>query len=65
VREELERGDFLELFGRDNVFGTKDEAIRAIYARLDREKCRVCTARIFDECKPALPDDREPLRCAR
>jgi len=56
VREELERGGFLELFGRDNVFGTKDEAIRAIYARLDREKCRVCTARIFDECKSALPD---------
>jgi len=57
VRAELERGDFLELFGRDNVFGTKDEAIRAIYARLDREKCRVCTARIFDECKAALPDE--------
>jgi SulP family sulfate permease len=58
VREELERGDFLELFGRDNVFGTKDEAIRAIYARLDAEKCRVCTARIFEECRSAMPGPR-------
>jgi SulP family sulfate permease len=56
VREELERGGFLDLFGRDNVFGTKDEAIRTIYARLDAEKCRVCTARIFEECRSTLPD---------
>ena len=55
VREELQRGGFLELFGRDNVFGTKDEAIRAIYARLDADKCRVCTARIFEECRSAVP----------
>jgi SulP family sulfate permease len=56
VREILERGGFLDLIGRDRVFATKDEAIGAIYARLDAAICRGCTARIFNECKTALPD---------
>jgi SulP family sulfate permease len=55
VRKVLERGSFLDLIGRDNVFGTKDEAIRVIYARLDAAKCRACTARIFEECRSTLP----------
>ena len=56
VRKVSERGSFLELIGRDRVFDTKDDAIRAIYARLDPERCRVCEARIFDECQTVLPD---------
>jgi len=28
----------------------------AIYSRLDTERCRVCTARIFVECQTFLPD---------
>jgi SulP family sulfate permease len=56
VRKVLERGGFLDLIGRDKVFATKDEAIRAIYARLDSAQCRACTARIFDECQVLLPD---------
>jgi len=56
VREVLERGGLLKLIGTDSVFDTKDEAIRTIYAQLDSERCRVCTARIFNECQVALPD---------
>jgi len=56
VRKVLERGGFLDLIGRDRVFDTKDEAIRAIYARLDPAVCRVCAARIFAECQAVLPD---------
>ena len=56
VHKVLERGGFLELIGRDKVFATKDEAIRAIYSRLDSERCRTCEARIFDECQSVLPD---------
>ena len=56
VRKVLERGGFLDLIGRDRVFDTKDEAIRAIYARLDAATCSVCTARIFAECQEVLPD---------
>ena len=56
VRDLLERGGLLELIGHDCVFDTKDEAIRAIYPRLDSTICRSCTARIFNECRSTLPD---------
>jgi SulP family sulfate permease len=56
VRDLLERGGFVDLFGRDRVLGSKEDAIRRIYARLDPERCRTCAARIFSECAAALPD---------
>ncbi len=56
VREVLERGGFLDLIGRGNVFHAKDDAIRAIYVRLDPERCRSCDTRIFSECRTTLPD---------
>jgi SulP family sulfate permease len=56
VRALLERGGFLDSIGRDCVFEAKDDAIRAIYARLDSARCRSCEARIFNECASTLPD---------
>ncbi len=56
VAELLERGGFLDAIGRERVFATKDHAIRALYARLDTQRCRACTARIFVECAVTLPD---------
>jgi SulP family sulfate permease len=56
VRDLLERGGHLDPIGRDRVFGTKEAAIRGIYARLDAGRCRDCTARIFSECAEMLPD---------
>jgi sulfate permease, SulP family len=56
VRDLLKRGGYLDAIGRDCVFATKDEAIRAIYARLDSARCRTCAARIFAECQSVLPD---------
>jgi SulP family sulfate permease len=56
VRDVLRRGGFLDEFGRNCVFATKDEAIRQIYARLDSARCRVCEVRIFNECAAVLPD---------
>jgi len=56
VRSALERGGFLEPIGRERIFVTKDEAIRAIYPTLDSAICRDCTSRIFNECHVALPD---------
>jgi SulP family sulfate permease len=56
VLDVLKRGGFLDRFGRERVFDDKDHAIRAIYARLDAGRCRVCEAQIFNECKVTLPD---------
>ena len=56
VVELLERGGYLEAIGRDHVFATKDQAIAAIYRKLDAAKCAGCKARIFNECQVTLPD---------
>jgi len=56
VKDLLARGGFLDSIGRDCVFEAKDDAIRAIYARLDSARCRSCEARIFIECVTTLPD---------
>lgn len=54
TRDTLERGGYIGEIGNENVFVSKDEAIREVFARLDRSICRRCTARIFLECQ-ALP----------
>jgi SulP family sulfate permease len=56
VHRLLERSGVLDDIGRDRVFVTKDQAIAAIYTRLDAAKCAACTARIFTECHLMLPD---------
>ena len=50
VLDTLRRGGYLERMGEENVFPSKREAIDRIVPRLDPERCRVCTARIFHEC---------------
>ena len=52
----LDRAGILDAIGRDRVFASKDQAIAAIYQRLDAAKCAACPARIFSECQVTLPD---------
>jgi SulP family sulfate permease len=58
VIDVLERAGVLDRIGHENVFATKDEAIRGIYPRLDSAICRASMARIFVECQTHLPDGR-------
>jgi SulP family sulfate permease len=58
VREVLERGGHLDAFGADNVHAAKQDAIRAIYARLEVPTCASCRTRVFEECQVLLPDGR-------
>ncbi|MCK9420490.1 MAG: SulP family inorganic anion transporter [Nitrospirae bacterium] len=46
----LKRGECIKHIGEENIFRSKIEAIEKIVPRLDPERCRVCTARIFNEC---------------
>jgi SulP family sulfate permease len=46
----LRRGGYLQRIGGENIFPSKREAVDRIVPRLDPERCRVCTARIFHEC---------------
>jgi len=47
----LERDSSLDAIGSRNVFQSKEAAIRAIYQKLDRERCATCNRRIFVECQ--------------
>jgi SulP family sulfate permease len=54
VCEVFRPGGHLKEIGEQNVFESKITAIAEIFQRLDRERCRRCTARIFLECQ-SLP----------
>ncbi len=50
VEDVLRNSGFIDAIGADRVYREKDEAIAAIFARLDPAICARCTARIFNEC---------------
>jgi sulfate permease, SulP family len=56
VRDLLERGGYLKDIGAENVFDPKDDVIGTIYQRLDSDICRASSARIFPQCRIALPN---------
>ncbi len=54
VMDVLRRGGYLKRIGEENIFRSKTEAIKQIIAaKLDPERCRVCTVRIFNQCPPS------------
>ncbi len=46
----MKKGGCNKSIGAENVFGSKVQALRSIVPRLDPERCRRCTVRIFHEC---------------
>lgn len=56
-RQRFGRGRYLQQFGEENVFASKADAIATIFARLDRERCERCSARIFTECQQVQRQD--------
>lgn len=51
----LRDGGYLDFIGEDNIFDSKEEGIRQIFERLDRDICSTCENRIFLECKTIEP----------
>lgn len=55
VMDMWRRTGFLDRLGADHIFPDKATALHEIYAKLDRNICAGCTARIFWECQPDSP----------
>jgi len=52
AQDVLRQGGYLDALELSQVYLSKGDAIRAIYAELDKDICAKCTARIFTECGP-------------
>lgn len=52
----LRKSDKLDDIGENNFFPTMANWIEPVYATLDPEICRNCSARIFSECQRKLPN---------
>ncbi len=59
--DDLERCGCLDETGARNVFMSKTAAIRAIFQKLDRNICKTCTRRIFEECQSVEYEGEENL----
>jgi len=46
----LKKGGYLQRFGAENVFVSKNDAISYIFEELDDDRCAKCDRRIFNEC---------------
>jgi SulP family sulfate permease len=51
AQDSLIRGGYKKRIGEDHFFDRKEEAIPAIFEKLDKGICAACTARIFLECQ--------------
>ena len=56
ARGMLRKGGYEADIGHDNIFVLKQEAIAALYPRMNVERCRICPNRIFQECIARLPN---------
>jgi SulP family sulfate permease len=52
----LKQGGYLKTIREDHIFAQGVDPIKVLYPKLDSEICRACRARIFPECKIALPN---------
>ena len=54
------RGGYKDEIGEANIFDAKDDAIPAIFERLDKDICATCENRIFLECRKVEKKQAEP-----
>lgn len=51
VCEFMRKSGLINQIGEENIFDSKSEAIQAIFLKLQRETCKLCDRRIFQECQ--------------
>jgi SulP family sulfate permease len=54
------RGGYRDEIGEANIFDSKEEAITAIFDRLDKNICASCEPRIFNECQSIEKSTGDP-----
>ena len=54
------RGGYRDEIGEANIFKNKEDAISAIFDRLDKNICATCEQRIFVECKSIEKQVQDP-----
>lgn len=54
VIDVLERGDFIDVIGRENIFTSRTVAIETLYQRLNRSICSSCDRAVFTECSDSV-----------
>jgi SulP family sulfate permease len=59
------RGGYKDEIGEANIFDAKEEAIPAIFERLDKDICATCQNRIFLECKEIGKEPKKPVKPAK
>lgn len=52
----MKKSHAFEDIGSENFFSAMDNWVRPVYQKMDKEICRTCTHRIFNECKTHLPN---------
>jgi SulP family sulfate permease len=71
VISRLERGGYIDVIGRENIFTSKTPALRTVYRKLDYSMCRKCQRHVFVECvrmgkqEPLEDDDPAPVTAAK
>ncbi|HCE55487.1 MAG: SulP family inorganic anion transporter [Lutibacter sp.] len=55
-QEILLKGGFAEMIGSENFFKDKHTAIETIYKKLDKEQCKNCDVKLFQECKQSVQE---------
>ena len=56
----FDRGGYRDEIGEANIFNNKEDAISAIFDRLDKNICATCEQRIFVECKSIEKQVQDP-----
>jgi SulP family sulfate permease len=51
VYEYISKNCFVAKVGSKNFFDSKNDAIKTIFKRLDSDKCKTCSVRVFNECE--------------
>lgn len=51
VLHQLERGGYIDQIGRQNMFQSKTQALRTVYAKLSHRRCDECDKNVFIECR--------------